>query len=100
MRTALFAAFALFAAAGPMGSAVGQTPNQTQNLEQKIWSLLDNGKAPFVALSEPDFRALGDAFGVPVVSVPPDALGEALAAAFAEEGPAVVHVPTLLEMWA
>jgi len=44
-----------------MGSAVGQT----QNLEQKIWTLLDNDKAPYVALSEPDFRALGAGFDLP-----------------------------------
>jgi acetolactate synthase-1/2/3 large subunit len=52
-----------------------------------------------VDLVEPDFRELVEAFGVPVVSVPPEQLGEALAAAFAEDGPAVVHVPALLEMW-
>ena len=51
MRTAFFAALALFAAAVPMGSAVGQT----QNLEQKIWTLLDNEKAPYVALSGAGF---------------------------------------------
>ena len=38
MRTAFLAALAFFAAAIPMGSTVGQTPN----LEQKIWTLLDN----------------------------------------------------------
>jgi acetolactate synthase I/II/III large subunit len=52
-----------------------------------------------VDLVEPNFRELVEAFGVPVVSVPPEQLGEALAAAFAEDGPAVVHVPALLEMW-
>ncbi len=52
-----------------------------------------------VDLVEPDFRALVEAYGVPVLSVPPEEVGEALAAAFAEDGPAVVHVPTLLEMW-
>ena len=61
MRTAFFAAIALFVAAIPMGSAVGQT----QNLEQKIWTLLDNDKAPYVALAEPDFRALGAGFDLP-----------------------------------
>jgi hypothetical protein len=34
-------------------------------LEQKIWSLLDNDKAAFVSLSEPDFMALGDDFVLP-----------------------------------
>jgi acetolactate synthase-1/2/3 large subunit len=53
-----------------------------------------------VDLVEPDFRGLVEAFGVPVVSVPPEEAGPALAAALAEEGPAVVHVPALLEMWA
>jgi acetolactate synthase I/II/III large subunit len=52
-----------------------------------------------VDLVEPDFRALVEAYGLPVVSVPPEELGDGLAAAFAEDGPAVVHVPTLLEMW-
>ena len=52
-----------------------------------------------VDLVEPDFRALVEAYGVPVLSVPPEELGDALAAALAEDGPAVVHVPTLLEMW-
>ena len=61
MRTAFFAAIALFVAAMPMGSAVGQS----QNLEQKIWTLLDNEKAAFVSLSEPDFRALGAGFDLP-----------------------------------
>jgi acetolactate synthase I/II/III large subunit len=57
------------------------------------------GETTAVDLVEPDFRALVESFGVPVVSVEPDALGPALEAAFAEEGPAVVHVPTHLEMW-
>jgi acetolactate synthase I/II/III large subunit len=57
------------------------------------------GETTSVELVEPDFRALVDAYGVPVVSVRPEELREALTAAFAEEGPAVVHLPTLLEMW-
>ena len=57
------------------------------------------GETTSVDLDEPDFRALVDAYGLPVVSVGPEELGEALTAAFAEEGPAVVHLPTLLEMW-
>ncbi len=61
MRITFVAALALFAAAIPMGSTVGQT----QNLEQKIWTLLDNEKAPYVALPEPDFRALGAGFDLP-----------------------------------
>jgi acetolactate synthase I/II/III large subunit len=58
------------------------------------------GETTGVDLVQPDFRALVESFGVPVVSVPPDQLDEALAAAFAEKGPAVVHVPAELEMWA
>ncbi len=57
------------------------------------------GETFAVDLVEPDFRALVEAFGIPVVSVPPEEAGPALGAALAEEGPAVVHVPALLEMW-
>ena len=57
------------------------------------------GETTDVDLFEPDFRELVEAFGVPVVSVEPDGLPEALAAAFAQEGPAVVHLRALLEMW-
>jgi hypothetical protein len=35
------------------------------DLERKIWKLLDNDKAAFVSLSEPDFRALGQGFDLP-----------------------------------
>ena len=45
----------------PLGIALGQT----HDLERKIWSLLDDARAPFVALSEPDFRALGAEFTLP-----------------------------------
>ena len=57
------------------------------------------GETFAVDLAEPDFPALVKAFGVPVESASPDVLGEALARAFAHDGPAVVHVPALLEMW-
>ena len=57
------------------------------------------GETTSVDLVEPDFRALVDAYELPVVSVGPEELGEALTAAFSEEGPAVVHVTALLEMW-
>jgi acetolactate synthase I/II/III large subunit len=57
------------------------------------------GETTSVDLVEPNFRELVEAFGVPIVSVPPEQLGDALAAAFAKDGPAVVHVPALLEMW-
>ena len=57
------------------------------------------GETTSVDLVEPDFRALVEAYGVPVASPEPGELGAALQAAFAEDGPAVVHLPTLLEMW-
>jgi len=57
------------------------------------------GETFSVDLVEPDFRAAIEAFGVPVVSVEPDGVADALRAAFAEDGPAVVHVPAFLEMW-
>jgi acetolactate synthase-1/2/3 large subunit len=57
------------------------------------------GETTSVDLAEPDFRALVEAYGLPVVSVGPEGLDEALAAALAEDGPAVVHMPALLEMW-
>ena len=57
------------------------------------------GETFSVDLVEPDFRAAIESFGVPVVSVEPDGVADALRAAFAEDGPAVVHVPTFLEMW-
>jgi acetolactate synthase-1/2/3 large subunit len=58
------------------------------------------GQTTSVDLVEPDFRELVEAYGVPVVSVGPEQLGDALAASFSKDGPAVLHVPTLLEMWA
>ncbi len=57
------------------------------------------GETTDVDLVEPDFRAVVEAYGLPVVSVEPDGLAEALAAALAEDGPAVVHLSALLEMW-
>jgi acetolactate synthase-1/2/3 large subunit len=57
------------------------------------------GETTDVDLVEPDFRELVESFGLPVVSVEPDGLAEALAAALAEDGPAVVHLRALLEMW-
>jgi acetolactate synthase-1/2/3 large subunit len=57
------------------------------------------GETFSVDLAEPDFPALVEAFGMPVESVSPEGLGEALGRAFAREGPAVVHVSALLEMW-
>ena len=57
------------------------------------------GETFSVDLAQPDFPALVEAFGVPVESASPDGLGEALERAFERGGPAVVHVPALLEMW-
>jgi acetolactate synthase I/II/III large subunit len=52
-----------------------------------------------VDLVQPDFVALAEAFGVPVRGATPGTLGEHLAWALAEEGPAVVVLQTRLEMW-
>jgi acetolactate synthase I/II/III large subunit len=57
------------------------------------------GETTSVDLVEPGFRELVESYGVPVVSVPPEQVPDALAAALAKDGPAVVHVPALLEMW-
>jgi acetolactate synthase-1/2/3 large subunit len=57
------------------------------------------GETFSVDLAQPDFPALVEAFGVPVESASPETLGEALRRAFEHRGPAVVHVPALLEMW-
>ena len=43
----------------------GITMAQKDTLERKIWTLLDDGKAPYVSLSEPDFRSLGAGFDLP-----------------------------------
>jgi acetolactate synthase-1/2/3 large subunit len=58
------------------------------------------GETFAVDLVQPDFVALAEAFGVPVRSTAPETLGEDLAWALAEEGPAVVVLRTKLEMWA
>ena len=39
--------------------------NKRDSLEQKIWSLLDDGKSVYVTLPESDFRALGEGFDLP-----------------------------------
>jgi acetolactate synthase-1/2/3 large subunit len=51
-------------------------------------------------LAEPDFVAVAEAFGVPAERTTPEELGEALERAFAQKGPALVHLPVLLRMWA
>jgi len=57
------------------------------------------GETFAVDLVQPDFVALAEAFGVPVRSTAPETLGEDLAWALAEEGPAVVVLRMKLEMW-
>jgi acetolactate synthase I/II/III large subunit len=57
------------------------------------------GETTAVDLARPDFAAAARAFDVPAEATTPDALGEALARAFAHEGPAVIHLPARLEMW-
>jgi acetolactate synthase I/II/III large subunit len=57
------------------------------------------GETFAVDLVQPDFVALAEAFGVPVRRTAPETLGEDLAWALAEEGPAVVVLRTKLEMW-
>ena len=57
------------------------------------------GETFAVDLEQPDFPELARSFGVPVESTTPDALAGALERAFATAGPAVVHLPTRLEMW-
>jgi acetolactate synthase I/II/III large subunit len=58
------------------------------------------GETFAVDLEQPDFPELARSFGVPVESTTPDGLGDALGRAFATDGPAVVHLPARLEMWA
>jgi acetolactate synthase-1/2/3 large subunit len=58
------------------------------------------GETTAVDLVEPDFVAVAEAFGVPAERATPDELGEALERAFSHEGPALVHLPVLLRMWA
>ena len=58
------------------------------------------GETTAVDLAEPDFVAVAEAFGVPAERTTPEELGEALERAFAQKGPALVHLPVLLRMWA
>jgi acetolactate synthase I/II/III large subunit len=57
------------------------------------------GETIAVDLEQPDFPALAHAFGVPAESTTPEALHAALERALARDGPALVHLPALLEMW-
>ena len=58
------------------------------------------GETTAVDLEEPDFVALAEVFGVPAERTTPNELGGALERAFAQDGPALVHLPVLLRMWA
>jgi acetolactate synthase-1/2/3 large subunit len=57
------------------------------------------GETTAVDLEEPDFVALAQAYGVFAERTTPDGLGPALERAFAQDGPALVHLPTFLRMW-
>jgi acetolactate synthase-1/2/3 large subunit len=57
------------------------------------------GETTAVDLHEPDFVALAEAFGVPAERTDPQGLAAALERAFAQKGPALIHLPTLLRMW-
>src|SRR5437899_12555943 len=46
-------------------SAANEADLTNRDVERKIWKLLDDDKAVFVLLSEPDFRALGEGFDLP-----------------------------------
>ena len=53
-----------------------------------------------VDLVQPDFVALAQAFGVAAELLGPEELRDAVKGALAAEGPVVLHLPTLLRMWA
>jgi acetolactate synthase I/II/III large subunit len=57
------------------------------------------GETTAVDLHEPDFVAAAEACGVPAERTDPDGLGAVLERALAQDGPALVHLPTLLRMW-
>jgi acetolactate synthase-1/2/3 large subunit len=57
------------------------------------------GETTAVDLHQPDFVAVAETFGVPAERTDPDGLGTALGWAFAQKGPALVHLPVLLRMW-
>ena len=57
------------------------------------------GKATATELARPDFVKLAESFGVPAVRVAPEDVGDALKAGFAADGPNVVVVETLLQMF-
>jgi acetolactate synthase I/II/III large subunit len=57
------------------------------------------GETYAVDLEEPDYVALAEAYAVPAERTTPEELGAALGRAFAHDGPALVHLPTFLQMW-
>jgi len=57
------------------------------------------GETTGVDLAQPDFVKAARAFDVRAETASPETLAEVLGAALAHEGPALVHVPALLEMW-
>jgi acetolactate synthase-1/2/3 large subunit len=57
------------------------------------------GETTGVDLVEPDFVLAAEAFGVSAERTTPEDLGGALRRALAQDGPALVHLETLLEMW-
>jgi acetolactate synthase I/II/III large subunit len=58
------------------------------------------GETTAVDLHEPDFVRLAQSYGVPAERTTPDDLRAALESAFAHDGPALVHLPAFLRMWA
>src|SRR5258708_12239072 len=61
MKKGCGAVLALFAAILPAGFILAQS----QGLEQKIWTLLDDGEAAYVLPAESDLRALGAGLDLP-----------------------------------
>jgi len=74
--TRLWYAIAIVAALSVGGMLLGSATQEMRSgnnppdwtnraIEEKIWKLLDNDKAVFVSLPEPDFRSLGEGFELP-----------------------------------
>src|SRR6266436_6265735 len=61
MKKGFDAGLALFSAILPAGFILAES----QGFEQKIWTLLDDGKAAYVSLAESDLRALGAGLDLP-----------------------------------
>src|SRR5881396_3059516 len=61
MKKGFDAGLALFTAILPAGFILAQS----KGLEQKIWTLLDDGKAAYVSLAVSDLRALGAGLDLP-----------------------------------